>query len=72
MKKLSLTFLALSAVVLAGCAFSPFGPTGSSTRTAMVQAIGAQDKVALLPIANFTDVLQAGLRVEAMLEPALR
>jgi len=72
MKKLSLTSLALSAVVLAGCAFSPFGPTGSSTRSAMAQAIAAQDKVALLPIANFTDVPQAGLRLEAMLEPALR
>jgi hypothetical protein len=28
--------------------------------------------VALLPVANFTDVPQAGLRVEALLEPALR
>jgi TolB-like protein len=72
MKKLSLTSLLLSAMVLAGCAFSPLGPTGSSTRSTMAQAIAAQDKVALLPIANFTDVPQAGLRVEAMLEPALR
>ena len=72
MKKLSLTSLLLSAMVLAGCAFSPLGPTGSSTRSAMAQPIAAQDKVALLPIANFTDVPQAGLRVEALLEPALR
>jgi len=65
--------LALSAALLAGCgAIGALGPSGSSTRSTMAQAIGAQDKVALLPIANFTDVPQAGLRVEAMLEPALR
>ncbi len=38
----------------------------------MVQVITASDKVALMPVANFTDVPQAGLRVEALLEPALR
>ena len=72
MKKLSLTSVALGALLLAGCAFSPFGSTDNSTLSAMTQAIAAQDKVALLPVANFTDVPQAGLRVEAMLEPALR
>ena len=72
MKKLSLTSIALCAALLSGCAFSPFGPTGNSTRSSMAQPIAAQDKVALLPVANFTDVPQAGLRVEAMLEPALR
>lgn len=73
MKKLSLIPLAVSAALLAGCgAIGGFGPSGNSTRSTMEQAIGAQDKVALLPIANFTDVPQAGLRVEAMLEPALR
>lgn len=72
MKKLSLIPVALCAALLAGCAFSPFGPTGSAARSAMATPIAAGDKVALLPVANFTDVPQAGLRVEAMLEPALR
>ena len=38
----------------------------------MEQTIGPGDKVAMLPVANFTDVPQAGLRVEALLEPSLR
>ena len=41
-------------------------------RAAMEQTIGLGDKVAMLPVANFTDVPQAGLRVEALLEPTLR
>ena len=56
--------------LLAGCGtFISSGRTGSAP---MVQTISTDDKVALLPVANFTDVLQAGLRVEALLEPALR
>ena len=47
-------------------------PGGISNRTPMVQAIAAGDKIAMLPVANFTDVPQAGLRVEALLESALR
>ena len=56
--------------LLAGCGtFISGGRTGSAP---MVQTINTDDKVALLPVANFTDVPQAGLRVEALLEPALR
>ena len=42
MKKLSLTSIALCAALLSGCAFSPFGPTGNSTRSSMAQPIAAQ------------------------------
>lgn len=58
------------AALLAGCGSLTTG--GISNRTPMVQAIAAADKVAMLPVANFTDVPQAGLRVEALLESALR
>ena len=58
------------AALLAGCGSLITG--GSSNRTPMVQAITAADKVAMLPVANFTDVPQAGLRVESLLESALR
>ena len=64
-----LAFLVCTAL-LGGCGtFVSGGRTGSAP---MVQSIGSDDKVALLPVANFTDVPQAGLRVEALLEPALR
>ena len=64
-----LAFLICSAMV-GGCgSLASGGRTGS---TPMVQTISTDDKVALLPVANFTDVPQAGLRVEALLEPALR
>ena len=56
--------------LLGGCGSLTSG--GTSNRTAMAQAIVAIDKVAMLPVANFTDVPQAGLRVEALLESALR
>lgn len=56
--------------LLGGC--GTFVSGGRSSSTPMVQAIGSNDKVALLPVANFTDVPQAGLRAEALLEPALR
>ena len=58
------------AALLSGCGSLTAG--GSSNRTPMVQAITATDKVAMLPVANFTDVPQAGLRVESLLESALR
>jgi hypothetical protein len=58
------------AALLAGCGSLSAG--GSSNRTPMAQAITRADKVAMLPVANFTDVPQAGLRVEALLESALR
>jgi len=62
--------LCATLLALAGC--SSFVPGASTGRTAMAQPIAAADKVAMLPVANFTDVPQAGLRVEALLEPALR
>ena len=58
------------AALLSACGLLTTG--GSSNRTPMVQAITATDKVAMLPVANFTDVPQAGLRVESLLESALR
>ena len=79
MKNYKLLSLMACAALLAGCGAFPLGGfgglgSGSSTtsRAAMEQAIGTADKVAMLPVANFTDVPQAGLRVEALLEPALR
>ncbi|MBX3654919.1 MAG: penicillin-binding protein activator LpoB [Ramlibacter sp.] len=72
MKTPRLISILLSAAVLAACGVLGPGGQGSSGRSAMAQAIAAGDKVALLPVANFTDVPQAGLRVEALLEPALR
>ncbi len=71
MKNLKLLSLVVCAALLAGCGSFMSGNT-SSGRAAMEQIIGAADKVAMLPVANFTDVPQAGLRVEALLEPALR
>ena len=56
--------------LLASCGSLTTG--GISKRTPMAQTIAAGDKVAMLPVANFTDVPQAGLRVEALLETALR
>ena len=70
MKKSYLLALMLGTALLAGC--SSFISGSKTARTAMEQSIDAGDKVALLPVANFTDVAQAGLRVEALLEPALR
>lgn len=70
MKKQTLLCLVVSAAMLAGC--GTFTSGSSTGRAAMEQAIAAGEKVALLPVANFTDVPQAGLRVEALLEPALR
>lgn len=71
MKNLKLLSLVVFVALLAGCGSFMSGNT-SSGRAAMEQTIGAADKVAMLPVANFTDVPQAGLRVEALLEPALR
>jgi hypothetical protein len=64
--------LFLAASLLAGCGALRFSAGQSSGQMPMTQAIAPTDKVALLPVANFTDVPQAGLRVEALLEPALR
>jgi TolB-like protein len=61
--------LALAAS-LAGC--GSLAPTSSTGANVMTQAITAQDKVAMMPLANLTDVPQAGLRAESMLESALR
>ena len=61
--------LALS-TLLGGC--SSFTSGTSSGTAPMAQAIAAADKTAMMPVANFTDVPQAGLRVEALLESALR
>lgn len=54
------------------CSSLPFGAGTRSSNNTMSVTLGVADKVALLPVANFTDVPQAGLRVEALLEPALR
>lgn len=67
--RLWLSLIACSAF-LNGCSSLTSG--GTSTRMPMVQGIAPGDKVAMLPVANFTDVPQAGLRVEALLESALR
>lgn len=61
--------LALPAL-LGGC--SSFTSGTSSGTAPMAQVIAAADKTAMMPVANFTDVPQAGLRVEALLESALR
>ena len=60
----------LLGVALAGC--GSLAPTSSTGANVMTQAIAAQDKVAMLPLANLTDVPQAGLRAESMLESAVR
>lgn len=54
------------------CSSLPFSAGTRSSTNAMTVTLGSTDKVAMLPVANFTDVPQAGLRVEALLEPALR
>lgn len=54
------------------CSSLPFSAGTRSSTNTMSVTLGVADKVALLPVANFTDVPQAGLRVEALLEPALR
>ena len=58
------------ATALVGC--SSLTPGGITNRTSMTTPIVLADKIAMLPVANFTDVPQAGLRVEALLESALR
>ena len=58
------------AAALVGCSSLTSG--GTTNRAAMTMSISPADKVAMLPVANFTDVPQAGLRVEALLESALR
>ncbi len=77
MKKNDRVFiLMVCTALLMGCGAFPLsglgGGSSTTSRAAMEQTIGAADKVAMLPVANFTDVPQAGLRVEALLEPALR
>ncbi len=71
MKNYKLLSLMACSALLAGCGVFTSG-SGSSSRAPMSQTIAAAHKVAMLPVANFTDVPQAGLRVEALLEPALR
>ena len=58
------------ATLMSAC--SSFAPGSSSTRLAMENIIAKADSVAMMPVANFTEVPQAGLRVEALLESALR
>jgi polysaccharide biosynthesis protein PelC len=66
----SLWPLVLCTVLVSAC--SSFSPSSSSTRSAMEGIIAKTDSVAMMPVANFTEVPQAGLRVEALLESALR
>lgn len=70
MKNYQILASMLSAFLLVGC--SSISPSSSSSKAQMKQAIAQNDKVAMLPVANFTDVAQAGLRVEVLLETALR
>ena len=65
MKKRTFILFGLAALLLAGC-----GSTIQST--AKHEALDAQAKWALLPIANNTDTPQAALSAEAMLEHQLR
>lgn len=60
----------LLAAALSAC--GSLAPSSATGRIAMEQGITAADKVALLPLANLTDVPQAGLRAEALMESALR
>lgn len=62
--------LVLCTALLSAC--SSFSPGSSSTRSPMEGIIAKADSVAMMPVANFTEVPQAGLRVEALLESALR
>jgi polysaccharide biosynthesis protein PelC len=62
--------LVLCTALLSAC--SSFSPGSSSTRSAMEGVIARTDSVAMMPVANFTEVPQAGLRVEALLESTLR
>ncbi len=62
--------LVLYAALLSAC--SSFSPGSSSTRSGMEGIIAKTDSVAMMPVANFTEVPQAGLRVEALLESSLR
>lgn len=66
----SILQLVLCTVLLSAC--SSFSPGSSSTRSPMEGIIAKADSVAMMPVANFTEVPQAGLRVEALLESALR
>ena len=68
----TILWLALVACTAILVACGSITPGGISNRTTMVQVIAGSDKIAMLPVANFTDVPQAGLRVEALLESALR
>jgi polysaccharide biosynthesis protein PelC len=58
------------AALLSAC--SSLSPGSSSARSTMEGIIANTDSVAMMPVANFTEVPQAGLRVEALLESALR
>lgn len=68
----TLALVLAAALCTSACSSLPFTGGTRSTANAMSVTLGPADKVALLPVANFTDVPQAGLRVEALLEPALR
>ena len=60
----------LGTLLISAC--SSFSPGSSSARSSMEGIITKVDSVAMMPVANFTEVPQAGLRVEALLESALR
>ena len=68
----SLALVLAVALGTTACSSLPFSAGTRSSTNTMSVTLGVADKVALLPVANFTDVPQAGLRVEALLEPALR
>ena len=68
----SLALVLAVALGTTACRSPPFSAGTRSSTNTMSVTLGVADKVALLPVANFTDVPQAGLRVEALLEPALR
>ena len=66
----TLTLVLALSTLLIGCTALVSGT--SSGAAPMAQTIAVTDKTAMMPVANFTDVPQAGLRVEALLESALR
>ena len=68
--RISVLPMLLGTLLMSAC--SSFSPGISSARSTMEGMITKADSVAMMPVANFTEVPQAGLRVEALLESVLR
>jgi polysaccharide biosynthesis protein PelC len=63
--------LCITSLGLVGCAAVQSTPAVQGEK-GLLAALAATDSVALLPISNFTDVPQAGLRAESIVEASLR